>query len=236
MARWTAKLADERLQRQAALPDLRTRTVDHPAQQLVHTIQNVRRQTVATMDQVNLDNEEEETRGTYRTTAASTTISTSTDPRWRRVDRRMVALDTQMTASVHALATTRRQRLLALYDKFIYESIPQWMAQRTEESAVESELYSRLDALAGKVVAAQAQQIAQRTVLVQNTADCLTQASVNYRQRHVALKQAIGDLQTELETTRQARRAADAELIQRMQATQAALQRAVLAAVGDPDG
>jgi hypothetical protein len=239
MAQWTAKLAHERLQRQASLPALRTRIVDEPAQHLVQSIQSVRRQTIATMDQTNVELKPHKPEGGGNGAGIlrkkpSSSQSASTDPRWQRVERRLMALDTQMTASVHALATTRRQRLLALYDTFIYKSVPQWMTQRTAETKVEMELYNELDALVGRMAALQAQHTAQRAVLVQRTADQLTQASVNYRQRHVALQQALLELQAELETTRQARQAADVALRQRVQSTQAALQQAVLAAVGDP--
>lgn len=235
MARWTANLATERMERQEALEHVMGDSVYQPAGILMERVSRARQQA---LNQINrIDDENENQSGTNEGNSdAQEEVDETTrrQPRWRAVETRLTALETQMAQSAHALAKDRRLKLLSLHDRLVYDILPRIYKDRAAAAAQENVLLERVDQLAGDWAARSRKECATRHVAIHMTDEYLQTTDLNYDERHHTLEQDLVVIRDELKREQEERQRQDEEIQQQMMAMAAALRAAMLEAVGDP--
>ena len=227
MARWTANLATERMARQDALQHVMGECVYGPAGRLMERVSKERQEA---LDRINhrhpelvaVEDDHDET------------TPASTQPRWRTVDARLTALETQMAQSAHALAKERRMKILSLHDRLVYDILPRLWKDRTAAATQEHVLLERVDEMAGALAARSLQERAKREVSLATTNEYLQESKGDYEERHEKLSTALEKLRAELQREQEARREKDTLIQEQMDAMTTALRDAMLEAVGDP--
>ena len=162
--------------------------------------------------------------------------TTRCQPRWRAVESRVSALETQMDQSAHALAKTRRETLLSLHDRLVYDILPRLWKERTAAAARERVLMERVDQLAGTWVAARSlHERARRQVSITMTEEFLSSSKTDYHVRQDVLTQALEDIRAQLQAEQDERQRQDEVIRTKMIGMTTALRNAMLEAVGDPE-
>ena len=233
LAKWSARLAQERMARQEALQNILGEAVYEPAGRLTERVSVARQEALTYMDQVEGRQRTSPPRGVFADDGDDDDEGRA--PRWRAVESRLSALETQMTNSAHALAKDRRQKLLGLHDRLVYDILPRLWKVRSAASAQESALLERVDQWAGEWTARAIKERATREAVMQTTKDHLQAAHVDYHQRHAALTTQLQEIRAELVREQQERRAQDALIQKHIVNMTTSLRNAVLAAVGDPE-
>ena len=225
MAQWTANLAHERMDRQEELQHVLAESVYQPAGVLTERVSRARQKAFERMDRFvdekgDGDDDDETTRR---------------QPRWRAVEARLSALETQMAQSAHALAKQRREKLVSSHDRLIYDILPRIWQERTDAAAQESALLEQVDKLAATFAARSLQECSARQVATQITDEYLHSSGNNYEERHEALVQALEEIRAELKREQEERQQQDEKIQHQMIAMTTALRDAMLEAVGDPE-
>eukprot|EP00977_Amphora_coffeiformis_P018314 scaffold6395_cov159-Amphora_coffeaeformis.AAC.3 len=225
MAQWTANLAHERMNRHEALQHILAENVYQPAGVLAERVSQTRQKAFERIDRFS------DTKGA----SDDDDEATQRQPRWRAVEARLSALETQMAQSTHALAKQRREKMVSSHDRLIYDILPRIWQDRTEAAAQESVLLEQVDQLAATCAARSLQECATRQVVMQLTDEYLHSSDYNYEERHEALSKSLDEIRAELKREAEARRRQDEKIHQQMIAMTTALRNAMLEAVGDPE-
>lgn len=230
MARWTADLATERMDRQESLQHFMAECVYDPAGTMIYRIALEKEIAQNVVDRV--DDEKEDIDQSEDESSDGNLVEGQ--PRWRAAESRLNALETQMAQSAHALSKARREKLVSLHDRLIYDIMPRIWGERAAAAAQESLLMEQVDKLAGQCAARSMKERAAREATVAMADEQLQTSEVSYEERQKALLTILEDIRADLAREKEERKQQDEVMQHRVNEAMEGLRNALLEAVGDP--
>lgn len=235
MARWTAGLAAERMDRQESLQHFMSECVYQPAGELIDRVDVEKQKAQNVVEKRDGDDVNVTKHVGYQEEIDDNKYGNARgQPRWRAAEARLNALETQMARSAHALSKARREKLVSLHDRLIYDVMPRIWQERAQAAARESALLDQVDKLAGQFAARSMEERAAREVTMTMANSYLQKSEINYEERQQALLVVLANVRADLTREKEERQQQDEVVQQQLMEIMTALRCAILEAVGDP--
>jgi hypothetical protein len=227
MARFTANLAAERMERDGSMQGILTDCVYDPAGRLMERVSLLKQDVEEAID------------GTANQGGGSEEDgdddSLQKQPHWRSVESRLTALETQMTLSVHKLAEDRREKLNSLQDRLVYDVLPRLAKDQREAQSRDALLMHQVDRLSGLCAVRLHQERAARQASTGLAMEDMHASEQSQEERQQGLLQHLVHIRDGLDREQAERKKKDVETQQQLVDMADALNRAFLEAVGDPE-